>query len=322
MKDEPAADPSGDWRAAGLRYHALGWFLRRAFGGRVWKISLDAGFTCPNVDGTLGTGGCVFCNVRSFSPSRRLGISSITAQIEEGIRRRRRSGGSPRFLAYFQPATNTYAPLERLRSVLAEAAAHPAVVGLAIGTRPDCVSDEVLDLIAELAAQTWIVIEYGVQTIHQRSLAWLNRGHGPEAFVDAAARTRGRAVRFGAHVILGLPGETREDMLATARALAESGAHSVKLHNLYAVKDTRLADWVRSGEVRLLGRDEYVRSVVDFLEVTPPQCVVDRLGGDAPEEYLVAPDWCRDKPALRAAVEDEFRRRDSWQGKHAAPTPA
>ena len=310
-----------EWRNAGLRYHSLGWFLRRKFGCRVWKVSLDAGFTCPNVDGAVGTGGCIFCNIRSFSPSRRLAIPSLARQIEEGVRRLRRRNGPDRFLAYFQPATNTYAPVDRLRAVYEEALAHPLVVGLAVGTRPDCVSDDVLDLLAELASRTWVVIEYGLQTIHDKSLAWLHRGHTYAAFQDAAERTRRRGIPFGAHVILGIPGETREDVLATARALGESGVHSVKLHNLYAVRDTLLADWVQDGKVRLLDRDEYARCVVDFLEALPPQCVVDRISGDAPPEYLVAPAWASDKAAVRSAVEAEFARRDSWQGRVACLSP-
>jgi hypothetical protein len=308
-------DPPTDWLGAGLRYHTLNWFLRRKFGCRVWKVSVDGGFTCPNVDGTVGTGGCIFCNIRSFSPSRRLADRSITAQIDEGVSRLRRRAGSERFLAYFQPATNTYASVERLRTVFEEAAAHPDVVGLAVGTRPDCVPDEVLDLLAELAERTWLVVEYGLQSIHDRSLAWLNRGHGYAAFLDAAARTLARRLTFGVHLILGLPGETREDVLATARAVAASGAHSVKLHNLYAACDTPLAGLVERGDVGVPGLDEYAARVVDFLEVTPPECVIDRLGGYAPPEYLVAPRWCLDKSAARKAVEAEFLRRGSWQGQ-------
>ena len=164
----------------------------------------------------------MFCNVRSFSPSRRLGIPSISRQIDEGIRRRRKNDND-RFLAYLQPATNTYAPVARLREAYEEAASHPDVVGLVIGTRPDCVPDEVLDLVGQVAAHTWVLLEYGVQTAHDRSLAWMNRGHGFSAFQDAAERTRRRGMPFGAHVILGLPGETRDDMHATARLLAVRG---------------------------------------------------------------------------------------------------
>jgi radical SAM protein (TIGR01212 family) len=304
------------WRLAGLRYHSLSFFFRKKFAGKVWKVSVDGGFTCPNRDGTLGDAGCIFCDPESFSPSRRLGLSSITAQIEAGIGLLKTRRGAERFVAYFQPASNSYAPLPRLRDVYEEALAHPQVVGLAIGTRPDCVGDDVLDLLAELSGRTWLQIEYGLQTIHDRTLRWLNRGHGCAAFFDAVARSRARRLPVGAHVILGLPGETRDDMLATARTLAQLKIDAVKLHNLYAVKGTRLAAMVAAGEVQFAGLTEYAGWVVDFLEQLPPDCVVDRLSGEAPPSYLIGPDWCLQKSAVRAAIAAEFQRRDTWQGKH------
>ncbi|HUY35152.1 MAG TPA: TIGR01212 family radical SAM protein [Pirellulales bacterium] len=303
------------WRAAGLRYHAYHFYLRGRFGRRVHKVSLDAGLTCPNVDGTVAVGGCVFCDNRSFSPSRRLPRDSIAGQLEEGIRRVRRRYKAERFLAYFQPATNTYAPVARLRPLYEQALADRRVVGLAVGTRPDCVPDDVLDLLSELAARTYLSVEYGMQTMHDRSLDWMNRGHHHDAFLDAIARSRGRGFEICAHVILGLPGESHGDMLATARELARLSVDSVKLHNLYAVRDTPLAEWVRSGQVTLIERDEYVRTVVDFLELLPMECIVERVGGDAPPDFLVGPSWCLDKPGLRAALDAEFRRRDTWQGR-------
>ena len=223
-----------DWRESGLRYYSLNWFFRQKFGCRVWKVSVDAGLGCPNIDGTVGNGGCVFCNMRSFSPSRRLGLTSISDQLDEGIRRLKQRYGVDRFVAYFQPATNTYAPPAKLRGWYEEALDHAEIVGLAVGTRPDCVPDEVLDLLAGISRRTWVSLEYGLQTIHERSLLWMNRGHGYEAFLDAARRTTVRGLEFGAHVILGLPGETREEMLATAKEVARLGIRSVKLHNLYA----------------------------------------------------------------------------------------
>ncbi len=281
----------------------------------MWKVSLDGGFGCPNRDGSLGTRGCVFCDPASFSPSRRSVSASISAQLEEGIRRLGARYRVDRFVAYFQPGTNTYAPVEQLRALYEQAIAHPKVVGLAIGTRPDCVPDDVLDLLSELAGQTWVSIEYGLQTIHDRTLDWMNRGHHYEAFLDAVQRSRRRGLKVGVHVILGLPGESRDDMLATARELARLEIDSVKLHNLYAVHNTPLAGMVARGEVRLVELDEYVGLVVDFLEQLPPSCVIDRLSGDAPPEYLVGPSWCLDKPAVRAAVEAEFQRRNAWQGR-------
>ncbi len=337
LSPEPFTEPSPPWRAAGLRYYAYNYFLRNRFGGRVQKVSLDGGFTCPNVDGTVAKGGCVFCDNRSFSPSRRLPRTSIAGQIDEGIRRLKWRYDVDRFLAYFQPATNTYAPVDRLRPLYEQALAHPKVVGLAIGTRPDCVPDEVLDLLEELtgrssrhapravdgtrsvpttlAGRTYLSVEYGLQTIHDRTLDWMNRGHHYDAFVDAVERSRGRGFEICAHVMLGLPGESRGDMLATAREVARLRLDAVKLHNLYVVHGTPLAEQYAAGQVKLLERDEYVQTVVDFLELLPPECVVERVSGEAPPDYLVAPAWCLDKDSLRRALEAEFCRRDTWQGR-------
>jgi radical SAM protein (TIGR01212 family) len=304
-----------DWRAAGLRYFSRNFFYRQRFGGPVWKISVDGGFGCPNRDRTLGARGCVFCDPSSFSPSRRSGLAAIADQIEQGLQRLRTRHGVDRFVAYFQPATNTYAPVDRLAGLYRQALSHPGVVGLVIGTRPDCVPDDVLDLLAELSQQTWLSVEYGLQTIHDRTLDWMNRGHHYNAFLDAVHRSRRRRLVIGAHVILGLPGESPEDMVATARELARLRIDSVKLHNLHAVRHTPLAEMVLRGEVRLPELDEYVGYAVDFLEELPPNCVIDRLAGDAPPQYLVAPNWCLKRSAVRAAIEAELQRRDTWQGK-------
>jgi uncharacterized protein len=309
----PDARPA-DWRSAGRAYHSLNFFHDKKFGGRVWKVSLDAGCTCPNRDGTLATLGCVFCDPESFSPSRRLGLSRVADQLDEGIRRVARRHRAERFLAYFQPGANTYGPIERLRAAFDEATAHPQVVGLIVGTRPDCASEEVLDLLAGLAERTWLVIEYGLQSVHDRTLDWLGRGHHFAAFLDAYRRTRQRNLNIGVHVILGLPGESREDMLTTARTLAGLDIHSVKPHNLYAVRNTVLADEVAAGKVRLPEFGEYIGCLVDFLEELPERFVIERLCGDAPREYLLGPQWCLDKAAVRAAVEAEFRRRGTRQG--------
>ncbi len=239
----------------------------------------------------------------------------IDQQIEQGIVRLRARYGVDQFLAYFQPGTNTYAAADRLRTLYQQAISHPAVVGLIVGTRPDCVEDDVLDLLGELSGETWLSIEFGLQTIHNRTLKWMNRGHDADAFPDAVRRSRSRGLRVGAHVILGLPGESQADMMATAEELARLQIDSVKLHNLHAVRDTRLAEMVASGEVRLPDREEYVGWVVDFIERLPDGCVIDRLSGDAPADYLVGPAWCLDKSAVREAIVAEFRRRGSWQGK-------
>jgi radical SAM superfamily enzyme len=355
MNDAAAADlaakpPLPDWRAAGLRYHSYRHALRSKFGARrVQKVSLDAGFTCPNVDGTVATGGCTFCDNRSFSPSRRNRLidapkgdlkAKILAQLDDGIRRLKHRYEVDAFIAYFQPATNTYAPVDRLRTLYEAALSHPKVVGLAIGTRPDCVPDGVLDLLQELSSRhaprdepmpygqlptsglisrsemaTYVSVEYGLQTIHNRSLDWMNRGHHHDATIDAIERSRGRGFEICGHVILGLPGESHADMLATAHEVARLKLDAVKIHNLYAVKNTPLADQVARGEVTLMTRDDYIRTLIDFLELLPPEMVVERISGDAPPDYFIGPTWCLDKPGVLLALNQEMERRDTWQGK-------
>jgi radical SAM protein (TIGR01212 family) len=303
------------WRASGLRYYTLGHFFRERFGGRVWKVSIDAGFGCPNRDGTLDTAGCIFCDPASFSPSRRLALLPIPQQIDRAIQRLARRGPVDRVIAYFQPGTNTYASLATLRRCYDDALGHPRVVGLAIGTRPDSLPEETLDLLATLADRASVVVELGLQSIHDETLRRLNRHHDGQAFFDAVARLHRRGLPVCAHVILGLPGETTEQMRATAQALARLKLHAVKIHNLHAVHGTPLAAMVERGEVRLPELDEFVRWTVDFLELLPEDCVIERLGGDAPPQYLLAPTWCLNKAALLRRIDAEFRHRQSWQGR-------
>lgn len=307
--------PSLAWRDVGLPYYPYSHYLRHRFGGRVQKVSIDAGFTCPNVDGTVTTGGCTFCDNRSFSPSRRLPRQSILSQIDEGIRQLQRRYDCQRFLAYFQPATNTYAPVSRLRQVYHEALSHPLVVGISIGTRPDCLGEDVLTLLENLSKATFLQLELGLQTIHEASLRWMNRGHGYAEVPEVVKRCQDRGLDLGAHVILGLPGETHEDMMETAREMGRLGLHSIKIHNLYVVRDTPLADQYERGEVQLLDRDTYIRTLVDFIELLPPDMVVERISGDAPGDFFLGPSWCLDKPAVLLALKAEFRRRQTYQGR-------
>jgi radical SAM protein (TIGR01212 family) len=297
------------------RYRSLGPYLQERFGQRVRSVTIDAGFTCPNVDGTVTTGGCVYCDNRSFSPNRRLPRATVRAQVDRGVAILARRYNAQRFIAYFQAGTNTHAPVERLRRLYDEALEHPLVVGLAVGTRPDSVPEPVLDLLEEYARRLPVFLELGLQTIHDRSLDWMNRGHHFDAFLDAMGRCRGRDLDLCAHVILGLPGESRDDMLATADVLARMPVHGVKIHNLYVVRDTPLERMYRTGEVKILERDDYVDLVCDFLERLPADHVIHRLSGEAPPDFLVAPAWCRDKQELLRAIDDELLRRDSRQGK-------
>lgn len=308
-----------DWQSEGLYYFPLNLHLRHLFGSRVQKISLDGGFTCPNVDGTVAKGGCVFCDNRAFSPSRRVRRDAITAQIERGIQGLRRRYESEKFLAYFQPATNTYGPLDKLRTLWDIALEDSRIVGLVIGTRPDCVPDEVLDLLDEYASRTYVSLELGIQTIHIASLDWMNRGHHHDASEDAIARCQGRSFEIGIHIMLGLPGESHGMMMETAHQVARWGVDSVKLHNLYVVHRTELVQQVASGQVRLMELQEYVEVVADFIERLPPNMVIERISGDAPPKDLIAPQWALHKGSIKAALNDVFASRGTRQGSLYLP---
>ena len=304
-----------DWRSEGLNYYGYNFYLRQTFGFRVQRVSVDAGFTCPNVDGTVAIGGCVFCDNRSFSPSRRLPRQNILDQIDEGITRLKRRYKCENFMAYFQPATNTYAPVDQLRELYETAISHPDVMSLAIGTRSDCVPEDVLDLLEEIGKKIPLTVEFGMQTMHDKSLEWMNRGHDHESFLDAMERSVNRGFKICAHIMLGLPGESHQDMLDTAREVAKSDLDAVKIHNLYVVKNTPLATQVEEGTIELMTKETYVKTLVDFLEITPPHMIVERVSGEAPGDYFVGPEWCLDKPAVLRAIEAEFAERNTWQGK-------
>ncbi len=306
---------AGRWRKDGYRYFAQGYFLKNLFGQRIQKVSIDAGLTCPNVDGTVAYGGCNFCDNRSFSPSRRLPRQDILEQIEEGIRLLKMRYKVEKFIAYFQPATNTYADIEQLKKMYDRALQHPLVRGMAIGTRPDCVPDEVLTLLEAMGKRTMLSVEYGMQTMHDDSLAWMNRGHEHSATVDAIQRSEGLGFEICLHIMLSLPGEDRGRMLETAAEVARLNVDAVKIHNLYVVKNTPLALMYEQGDVKLMQRDEYVETVVDFIEMLPPDMIVERVSGDAPADYFLGPTWCLDKPGILKAIDQEFTRRDSWQGQ-------
>ena len=300
------------------RYLDLNTVLRERFGCRVQKVSLDAGLTCPNRNGTLGTGGCIYCNALGSGTglSRR---HSITAQLQRGKEHLRRRYGARKFIAYFQSFSNTYAPLDTLNRLYREALVVEDIVGLAIGTRPDCVPDDVLDLLGELTRETYLWVEYGLQSIHERTLDAINRGHGVAAFLDAVRRTRARGLEVCVHVILGLPGEGRSEMLETARALAGLDIQAVKLHLLYVVRGTPLANLYSSGAYRCLSREEYVDLVCEFLTLLPPTAVIHRLTGDPHPHELVAPAWALEKQRNLQAVREALERRDLWQGKYWVP---
>ncbi len=295
------------------RYTDLRSFLQRRFGCRVHKITLDAHFTCPNLDGSKAIGGCIFCHQGSGHST--LGALSVAEQLERGKTYLRRRHKAERFLAYFQRYTNTYAPVETLRHLYDEALAVEDVVGLVVGTRPDCVPDPVLDLLQRYARRTYVAVEYGLQSIHDRTLERVNRAHGAAEFVDAVHRTAGRGIHTCAHAMLGLPGESRTDMLATAQAIAALPLDGIKIHLTYVLKHTVLGDMYLQGQYRPMEITEYVETVCDVLERLPPGMVIHRLTGDPPRDLLLAPQWALHKWQVLNAIDAELIRRESFQGR-------
>jgi len=295
-------------------YRDLNTALRERFGCRVQKISLDAGLTCPNRDGRKGVGGCIYCN-RLGSGTGASSHQSITSQLESGKAYLRRRYKAHKFIAYFQSFSNTYAPIVTLRRLYEEALSVPDIVGLTIGTRPDCVDDSVLDLVTELSEQTYIVMEYGLQSVHNRTLSFINRGHTAETFRDAVDRTRSRGLDICVHVILGLPGEDKADMLETAKALGRMDIQAIKIHLLYVIQDTPLHRLYEQGKYACLSREAYVDIVCDFLALLPPHVIIHRLTGDPHREELVAPLWALEKQTNLGMIRETLRVRGDWQGK-------
>ena len=302
-----------------LPYRDLNSYLRRRFGERVQKITLDAGLTCPNRDGRVGQGGCLYCNARGSGTGAWSRGESISRQMQEGMTRLRQRYGARKFIAYFQSFTNTYAPIAHLQALYREALESPGVVGLSIGTRPDCLGDEILDFLAELQKKYLVWLELGLQSAQDATLRRINRGHDVACFTDAVSRAGARHLEIVAHVVLGLPGEGPKEMAATAGYLAGLPLQGVKLHLLYVTRDSALADLYRGGDYRCLTEGEYVTGVVDFLELLPPHFVIHRLTGDSHPGELLAPEWCLDKTRVLNLIKEEFARRNSRQGARWQP---
>ena len=298
----------------GKRYNPFNHYLKQEFGCKVYRVSIDAGFTCPNRDGTVATGGCIFCCERgaaSIGAERRL---SIAGQVQAGMEVMRQKNKAEKFIAYFQSFTNTYADADTLRRMYDEALAIEGVVGLAVSTRPDCLVEAVLDLLEEYGRKTCLWVELGMQSVHNGSLERINRGHGYADFIDAYCRAEERNLRLCLHAIIGLPGETYDDMMVTAHTLGELAPAGVKLHLLHALKETALARMYAQGEWEPLQMESYVRLVCDFLERLHPDTLVHRLTGDPLRGYLVAPDWSVNKWEVLNAIDAEMKRRESRQG--------
>lgn len=296
------------------RYLDLNTYLRNRFGCRVQKITIDAGMSCPNRDGRISRGGCIYCNPSGSGTGAHLRGLSITDQLLAGKTAMGRRYGAKKFIAYFQSYTNTYAPVATLKKMYDEALAVEDIVGLSIGTRPDCVDESVLSLLGGYAADRLIWIEYGLQSAHDATLSRINRGHDFQAFTRAVDLTRNRGISICAHVILGLPGETRQQMIETAKILAGMQIDGIKIHLLYVVKGTKLAKMYQSGEFSCLAQDEYVDIVCEFLAHLPENMVIQRLTGDPHREELVAPAWALEKSATLSLIRQRLEEYDIRQG--------
>jgi radical SAM protein (TIGR01212 family) len=299
----------------GERYRKLNTVLRNAFGEKVYRIGLCGGFTCPNRDGSKGRGGCAYCNPASSQPINYEPWMPLSRQLSEGVEYIRWRHGARKFIAFFEDYTTTYSDPGSLEAMYREALSFPGVVGLALSTRPDCLSDGILGLLERIAGETFLWVEVGVQSAHDRTLDRVNRCHTVEESRQAIARLHERDIAVSAHVILGLPGESETDMMETARFLTESEVHGVKIHNLHVVEHTALADMVRRGEYEPPALAEYVDLTVRFLERLPPTVVIQRMTGEAPRRLTVAPQWSVNKLAVHRAIEEELENRNTWQGR-------
>jgi hypothetical protein len=297
------------------RYNAFSAYLRQRFGCRVQKISIDAGFSCPNRDGTLSQKGCIYCDAKGSGTGAAKRGESIADQVRKGKVRLATRYKARCFIAYFQAFTNTYAPCHVLRRHYDEALEDPDMVGLAIGTRPDCVDEEKLDLIERYTGDKMVWIEYGLQSMHNRTLEAINRGHSFEDFVRGVEMTRGRDIMICAHVILGLPGESKADVVETAEAIGDMGIEGIKIHSLYVLEKTPLAALYRKGGVKIISEQTYVDWVVAFLESLPPHVIIQRLTGDPHPGDLVAPSWTLRKQRIHAMIQRALEERKTFQGR-------
>ncbi|MCG8566461.1 MAG: TIGR01212 family radical SAM protein [Desulfobacterales bacterium] len=297
------------------RYTDYNTYLRNLYGERVQKISVDAGLTCPNRDGCLSRKGCIYCNDKGSGTGRFAQGMDITRQIETGRIGAVKKYKAKKFLAYFQSYTNTYTSTAHMKALYDEALACPGMVGMAVGTRPDCVDEEKLDLLESYARDYLVWLEYGLQSVHDRTLEIINRGHSFQDFARAVALTQNRGINICTHIILGLPGEDRQMMLDSARVLADMGINGIKLHLLYVVKDTPLDEMYLRGDYQCLEQAEYVDLVCDYLERLPREMIIQRITGDPHVEELRAPAWAADYRDTFNKVQRAMEVRDSYQGK-------
>ncbi len=301
------------------RFNAYSEYFKRTFGRRVQKISVDAGFTCPNRDGTLARGGCTYCNNNAFNPSYCHPSKPVKQQIAEGIEFHRvRYRRAKDYLVYFQPYSNTYASLDKLKKLYEEALSVEGVIGLVIGTRPDCVDDDKLRYLAELAKDYYIVVEYGVESIYNKTLERINRWHTYEQSKEAIEMTAAHSLNVGAHFIFGLPGETRRQMMESVEEVSSLPLTTIKFHQLQIVTGTTMAkDFQQHPEdYPLFGFEEYVDFIIRYVEHLNPEFIIERFAGEVPPRFLAGPGWGLIRnDQINVAIEKEMEKRDTWQGK-------
>lgn len=296
------------------RYYTFNCFLRRKFNSKVFKVSLNAGMTCPNRDGTKATGGCTFCSGHLSGDFGGNPKDNIKKQFDEVRARMHKKWPEALYIAYLQAGTNTYAPLEKLRDLYYSILELPNVVGLSIATRPDCINDEIADLLKELSEKTYLVVELGLQTIHDQTGKRINRCHTYKEFLDGYEMLSSRGINVCVHVINGLPGETKEMMIETIKEVAKLRPHSVKIHLLHIIRGTRIHKEYEEGQFFEMSLEDYVETVCDQLELLPPDTIIQRLTGDGDKETLVAPLWSLKKFCVLNEIDKEMLRRDSMQG--------
>jgi radical SAM protein (TIGR01212 family) len=299
----------------GKRYNSYNTYLRNIYGQRVQKVTVDAGFTCPNRDGTVASGGCIYCNNESFNPGYNDPTKSIRQQIDEGTEFLSRRYGVDKFIVYFQPYSNTYASLDKLKQLYEEALSAPGVIGLTIGTRPDCVDKAKIDYLESLGKTNDITIEYGLESIYDETLKKINRGHDYQSYLDAIEMTKGRGLKICTHIILGFPWETKEQWLHEAEVLSKIDFDFLKIHQLHIVKNTVMEQQHIRQPYHLFTLNEYVETVVAFLEILNPKIIIQRLAGEAPKHMLVAPKWGKRNSEVIRFIANKLEKNNTWQGK-------
>jgi radical SAM protein (TIGR01212 family) len=297
-------------------YYDLSSYWQNLYDCRVQKLQIDAGFTCPNRDGSIATGGCIYCDGRGSGLRQAGPLPSVSEQIRHGQAYYRKNRKALKFIAYFQTFTNTYAPYEHLKILYDEALAQKDIIGMSVGTRPDCVPEDVIDLFQSYAKAKHIWLELGIQSIHDKTLRFINRGHSAAQFLEAIDRIAGRNIMICVHIIIGLPRETHADILETARVLAKLPINGIKIHSLLALKGTTLGELYEQGEIDLMTKEEYVGTVCDILEILPPEMVIQRLTADGYKDIFLGPQWAANKLDVIHAIDRELEKRNSYQGIH------